>query len=105
MTSTPDQLRIAYLEARIDVLEAALARRSADLRLLQRQLCPRDLVLLARITAGLPPLPAAALDLELWRETTDLTSADVEETLRDLWRSLAPAAPPSDGTLDELAGD
>lgn len=81
---------IARLEARVAALEEALAARSRELRLLQQHACPRDLVLLARLRAGLPPLPRGAYEPGFWRETTELTEADVEETLRDLWSSVLP---------------
>jgi hypothetical protein len=92
-----DEARIAELEARVAALEAALRRRSAELRTLQEHLCGRDLLVLARLQAGLPPPPRDALEPDLWRETTELSAADVEETLRDLWRSLAPPRPPAPG--------
>ncbi|MCP4659874.1 MAG: hypothetical protein GY856_31105 [bacterium] len=81
--------RLAYLEARVEALEAALAARSRQLRQLQEHLLPEDLLLLSRLANGLPPLPRQAYDLSLWTETTEMTPADVEDTLRDLWRSLA----------------
>lgn len=80
--------RIAYLEARVAALEEALAARSRELRKLQQHMLPEDLLLLSRIRSGLPPLPREAYDLSLWTETRELTPADVEEALLDLWRSL-----------------
>jgi hypothetical protein len=87
---------IARLEGRIAALESALTRRSRELRLLQRYLCPTDLVQLARIADGLPPLPKSAHQLEYWTETTEIAPANLESTLEDLWASLtpSPAAPP-----------
>ncbi|HEX5760384.1 MAG TPA: hypothetical protein VF121_14440 [Thermoanaerobaculia bacterium] len=90
MAPTPEQLEIARLEAQVAALEAALDRRSRQLRTLQERLCARDLALLARLESGLPPLPSGPFDPDVWRETTALTGADVEETLDELWRSLAP---------------
>lgn len=84
-------LRIARLEARVAALEAALARRSNELRALQRHLPSGELLNLSRLAGGLPPVPRGRYDLEVWRETTALTTANVEETLLDLWQSLAPA--------------
>ena len=81
---------IAFLEARVAALEAALRRRSRIQRLIQREVCAHDLLVISRIEAGLPPLPRQAYELGLWHETTELTEADVEESLRDLWRSLTP---------------
>ncbi len=82
---------MARLMARVAALEAALARRSAELRELQAALPPRELVGLSRRLAGLSPSPESPYDPEGWRETVDLTPADVEETLADLWRSLGGA--------------
>ena len=86
------ELRIAWLEGRVAALEAALERRSQELRLLQRHLCARDLAQLARLTAGLPPLPRIACEPGFWRETRELTVADVPETMEALWSSLHPLA-------------
>jgi hypothetical protein len=92
-TPAAEQQRlIARLEARVSALEAALEVRSRELRLIQRHVCHRDLVLISRLRAGLPPLPRGAYEPAFWRETTELTPADVEETLRDLWSSIVPAA-------------
>lgn len=93
MEATLAQREIARLEARVAALEAALAERSRELRLIQRHVCQRDLVLIARLRSGLPPLPRGAYEPAFWRETTELTPADVEETLKDLWSSLLPATP------------
>ncbi|HEV3075375.1 MAG TPA: hypothetical protein VHB47_13220 [Thermoanaerobaculia bacterium] len=87
------ELRIARLEGRVAALEAALERRSQELRLLQRHLCPIDLAQLARLTAGLPPLPRIACEPGFWRETRELTEADVPETMEALWSSLHPPGP------------
>jgi hypothetical protein len=97
MEASPEQQRrlIARLEARVAALEAALAERSRELRVIQEHVCDRDLVLISRLQAGLPPLPLGAFEPAFWEETTALAPADVEETLTDLWRSLAPAATPS----------
>jgi len=86
------ELRIARLEGRVAALEAALERRSDELRVLQRHLCPHDLAQLTRLTAGLPLLPHIACEPSYWRETRELTVADVPETLEALWSSLYPAA-------------
>ena len=95
-----DALRthIARLEGRITTLERALERRSRELRLLQATLSPGDLVQLARIADGLPPLPQMAHQLEFWTETTVIQPAHIEATLEDLWASLtpSPAAPPGE---------
>ncbi len=98
MTGDPDPLesalRIARLEARVVALEEALVRRSNELRELQRILPSRELLNLSRLAGGLPPVPRGRYDLEVWRETTALTHANVQETLLDLWQSVAPAPAP-----------
>jgi hypothetical protein len=94
MGASPEQRLIARLEARVAALEAALAARSRELRLLQEHVCHRDLVLISRLRAGLPPLPYGAYEPAFWRETTELTQVDVEETLRDLWSSIVPLGEP-----------
>jgi hypothetical protein len=90
---SPESLRreIARLEGRVAALEDALDRRSRELRLLQSALCPRDLVQLARIADGLPPLPLVAHQPEYWTETTVISPAELESTLEDLWLSLTPS--------------
>jgi hypothetical protein len=94
MGASPEQPLIARLEARIAALEAALEERSRELRAIQQHVCPRDLILISRLRAGLPPLPRGAFEPAFWRETTQLTPADVEETLRDLWSSIVPPGEP-----------
>jgi hypothetical protein len=84
---------VARLMARVAALEAALERRSEELKQLQAALPPRELVALSRRLAGLSPSPVSRYDPEGWRETVDLTPADVEETLADLWRSLGGERP------------
>jgi hypothetical protein len=90
MEPSAEQREIARLEARVAGLEAALEERSRELRLIQRYVCQRDALLIARLRAGLPPLPRGAYEPAFWRETTELTAADVEETMQDLWTSLVP---------------
>jgi hypothetical protein len=94
-TLEPDEdpeLRIARLEGKVAALEAALERRSGELRRLQAFLCQRDLAQWTRQLAGLPPLPRIAHEPTFWHETRELTRAEVPETLLDLWSSLYPAA-------------
>lgn len=90
-------MRIARLEARVKELEAALERRSDLLRRLQRHLTNRDLLLLSRLEDGLSPIPRGAHDLASWEETTELTPAEVEEAVTDLWTSLAVWKPTGGG--------
>ena len=88
--------RIAELEARVEGLETALARRSRELRLLQAYLCRRDLVTLSRLSTGLSALVRGTYEPSLWHETTTFTPAEVGDTLEDLWRSLRPLAEEGD---------
>ena len=89
-------LRIAYLEARAGELENLLKQRSHELCLIQEHLDSAGLLVVSRILSGLPPLPRRAHDLELWKETTKFDKADVEETMNDLWLSLAPIEGPNE---------
>jgi hypothetical protein len=90
---TDSELRVARLEGQVAALEAALERRSFELQVLQRLLCPRDLAQWARVAAGLPPLPRIAYEPGYWQETCALTVADVPETLEALWSSIHPERP------------
>lgn len=86
----PDEaaLRIAWLEGKVAALEAALERRSDELLMLQRCLCARDLAQWMRLTTGLPPLPRVPYEPAFWRETCELTTAELPETLDALWSSI-----------------
>jgi hypothetical protein len=92
MEPDSDAARVAELEARVAALEASLERRSHELRQQQRWLCPKDLMNLSLVAAGRPPLPRQIDDLLLWRETTELTPAEVDDALERLWKSLAAGA-------------
>jgi hypothetical protein len=88
------ELQIARLEGRVAALEAALERRSDELRALQHLLCRRDLTHWGRLLAGLPALPQIACEPGFWQETCALATAEVPETLEALWSSLYPLRPP-----------
>lgn len=90
---TEEARRITYLEARVAELEALLDRRSRELRLLQKHVCHRDLIVMSRIAAGLPPLPFGPFEPDFWGETTHLAQAEVGDTLEALWSSLYPELP------------
>ncbi len=90
MGVTRESELIARLEAQVAALEALLERRSRELRLFQEHMCHRDLIVLSRITAGAVPLPFGPFEPEFWPESTDLTQAEVGDTLEALWSSLAP---------------
>lgn len=83
-------LTITRLEARVTGLERLLAEKSRLLRVLTRELCEDDLITLSRLASGRPPLPRAGFGLLGWRETTALSSGDVDRTMKELWRSVAP---------------
>lgn len=89
-TEETAQQTIARLEGRVETLEGLLARRSRLLRLLTQDLCSEDLVTLSRLSCGLPGLAPSGIGLGRWRETTRLTTADVDRTMLDLWRSVTP---------------
>ena len=93
MGVTEDPVVIARLEARVAELEALLERRSRELRLFQKHMCHRDLIVLSRITAGLFPLPFGPFEPEFWPESTHLTTAEVGDTMEALWSSLSPDLP------------
>jgi hypothetical protein len=80
--------QIARLQSRVATLEALLERRSRELRLIQKHICHRDLLVVSRISAGLSPLPFGSFDPGFWQETTALTPAEVEPILDALWSSL-----------------
>ena len=103
LTAAQSACRIAELEAQVAALEAALAQRSRALRTLQGHLCRRDLITLSRLSAGLPALARGTYEADLWRETTELITAQVDETLIDLWQSLMPFAMEGD-IVDAAAG-
>jgi hypothetical protein len=88
--SDPQNVRSARLEARATALQAALERRSLELRAIQRHACPEDLAMISRVLAGRLAVPRHAYEPSLWTETAELVAADVEETLTDLWASVAP---------------
>jgi hypothetical protein len=81
---------ITRLEARVSSLEKLLAQRSRLIRQLSRVICEEDLMSLSRLTVGRAPLPRAGFGLRGWRETTAVTSGDVDKTMAELWRATAP---------------
>jgi hypothetical protein len=83
---------VEKLEARVAALEQLLADRSRLLRQLARVICEDDLMSLSRLTVGQPPIPRAGFGLRGWRETTTVSSGDVDKTMAELWRAAAPPA-------------
>jgi hypothetical protein len=86
--------RIAQLEARVAALEAALQRRSLQLRQIQQAVCPQDLGLVARILEASDAVAGGAFDPAFLLEGPHLRPVDVAEALDELWRR---SAPPRDG--------
>jgi hypothetical protein len=76
------------LRARIKELEQALRRKSAVLRILERELCPYDSVLLTRIVTSGLPYPESDPSLLGASDTMRLQASEVESTLAQVWRSL-----------------
>jgi hypothetical protein len=93
---TEPALAVARLEARVAALEERLAERSRLLRRLTRALCDRDLVSLARLARGEPPLPGACEGAFGLRETMHPEPADIERTMKQLWNSLESAVEPDE---------
>lgn len=93
MEESAEAKLVARLQARVAALEALLERRSRELRLIQKHVCHRDLLVISRICAGLSPLPYGPFDPEFWQESTHLVAAEVEPTLEALWSSLDPVEP------------
>ena len=83
--SNTDNEKILELQAQVEALERALERRSRELRLIQKYACSTDLVLIHRVSCGLPPLPQYAYELSRWDESPTLRQAEVEKALTDLW--------------------
>jgi hypothetical protein len=90
VTQPGEREEIERLQARVERLEALLSKRSEMMRQLIAELCADDLVNASRLAGGLPPLGRAAFGLGQWRETTALTTSDVDKTFQQLWRSLSP---------------
>ena len=85
------EFELARLRSRVNALESALVRRSKELRAIQRCVCERDLIIIARVVSGLRPLATGPFDIASWSETPLLEPADIEQTLTDLWNSTVPA--------------
>ncbi|HUM02352.1 MAG TPA: hypothetical protein VL084_08700 [Thermoanaerobaculia bacterium] len=86
---------MARLEARVARLEELLAARSRSLQEIVEGLCLDDLLNLSRRTSGLPVVERKPFGLSDWRETTALSSEDVDATMKQLWQSpeQTPGAP------------
>lgn len=78
------------LAARVERLEQANAERSRLIRRLAGELCDDDVLVLSWLAAGSRPPSSGDRGSRRWLETTDLTTADVETTMRELWRTDRP---------------
>ncbi|MDQ5871090.1 MAG: FkbM family methyltransferase [Acidobacteriota bacterium] len=81
------------LEALVATLELRLAERSTLLQRLVTEICDDDVLVMSWLESGSRPPFAGGRGLRRWVETTELTSADVETTMKELWRSVAPRGP------------
>ena len=86
----PRDIAIERLQGRIAELEQLLEARSRHLRQLTRVVCDEDLTNFSRMSLGLPPVPRAGFGLRGWHETTAPTHGDVDKTMKEIWRALAP---------------
>ncbi|MEO8504966.1 MAG: hypothetical protein ABI609_13795 [Acidobacteriota bacterium] len=78
--------QIIRLQARIAALEAALRRRSEELRRIEQQVSPAGLAIIERVMKEVPIGAATTSDANEWRETFSMIPADVETLLAELWR-------------------
>lgn len=86
------QLALAQLEARVADLERRLSERSRFIRRLAHELCDDDVLVMSRLASGSRPPISGVRGFRRWVETTELTTADVETTMEELWRTDAPAS-------------
>jgi FkbM family methyltransferase len=80
----------AQLAARVERLEQGLAERSRLIRRLAGEVCDDDVLVLSWLATGSRPPISGDRGLRRWVETTELTTADVETTMRELWRTDPP---------------
>jgi hypothetical protein len=85
-------LALAQLEARVADLERRLSERSRFIRRLARELCDDDVLVMSWLASGSEPPISGVRGFRRWVETTELTTADVETTMEELWRIDAPAS-------------
>lgn len=83
---------VERLEARVGRLERGLADRSRLIRRLALEICDDDVLVMSWLAAGSRSPIGGNAGFRRWVETTELTPADVETTMRDLWRREAPRA-------------
>lgn len=83
---------VERLRARVAGLERRLADRSRLARRLAREVCDDDVLVMSWLEAGSRPPIGGGAGFRRWVETTELTAADVETTMKELWRREAPRA-------------
>jgi FkbM family methyltransferase len=78
------------LAARVERLEQKNAERSRLIRQIAGEVCDDDVLVLSWLATGSRPPISGDRGSRRWVETTDLTAADVEMTMRELWRTDLP---------------
>ena len=78
------------LAARVERLEQKNAERSRLIRRIAGEVCDDDVLVLSWLATGSRPPISGDRGSRRWVETTDLTAADVEMTMRELWRTDLP---------------
>ena len=91
---------VADLRDQVEALEEIVRRRSDELRLIQRLVCPKDRIMIESILDGntIRETQLATIDqyyaMNWHSETTHFTPSSVEEALEEVWqtapRRLAP---------------
>lgn len=89
-TERRENLARLGLAARVERLEQRNAERSRLMRRLAGELCDDDVLVLSWLAAGSRPPLSGDRGSRRWVETTELTAADVETTMRELWRTDRP---------------
>ena len=89
-TESRETLARLGLAAQVERLEQGNAERSRLIRRLAGELCDDDVLVLSWLATGSRPPISGDRGSRRWVETTDLTGADVETTMRELWRTDLP---------------
>jgi FkbM family methyltransferase len=89
-TESRETLARLGLAARVERLEQGNAERSRLIQRLAGELCDDDVLVLSWLATGSRPPISGDRGLRRWVETTELTTADVETTMRELWRTDPP---------------
>lgn len=89
-TARRETLARLKLAGRVERLEQGNAERSRLIRRLAGEVCDDDVLVLSWLATGSRPPISGDRGFRRWVETTDLTTADVETTMRELWRTDLP---------------